>query len=154
MLTEKDIALKKLQKYCAYQDRCHQEVRAKLLSLKIYGDDLEEIMTELISDNFLNEERFARSFARGKFRIKKWGKIKIEQALKQRTISSYCIQQAMQEIDEEGYVEGLKALIEKKKNTEKEENKFKLKNKLAQYAIRRGFETQLVWQILNEIILD
>jgi regulatory protein len=70
----KEDALKKLQRYCAYQDRCHQEARRKLLDLGIYGDDLEEIISELISDNFLNEERFARSFARGKFRIKGWGK--------------------------------------------------------------------------------
>jgi len=67
------INLEKLRRYCAYQDRCHQEVRQKLLSLKMYGDDLEEIITELINEDFLNEERYAQSFARGKFRMKKWG---------------------------------------------------------------------------------
>lgn len=149
MKTSKDIALSKLQRYCAYQDRCHQEVRSKLLSLQIYGDDLEEIISELITDNFLNEERFARSFARGKFRIKNWGKIRIQRELKKRNISNYCIKKAMKEIDEEGYEEGLIRLLEKKRRIEKEKNIFQLKGKLAQYAINKGFEAPLVWNILN-----
>ncbi|MEM6319515.1 MAG: regulatory protein RecX [Bacteroidota bacterium] len=150
IITEKDRALKKLMHYCAYQDRCHQEVRSKLLSLKIYGDDLEEIMAELISENFLNEERFAKSYARGKFRFKKWGKVKITRELKQRRISAYCIKKAMQEIDEEGYEEGLIQLLEKKRGTEKETNEFKLKGRLAKYAIGKGFESSLVWSVLKE----
>ena len=83
-------ALAKLQRYCAYQDRCHQEVRTKLIDLGVFGDTLEEIITDLIKDNFLNEERFARSYARGKFRMRKWGRIKIRQELKLRKISDYC----------------------------------------------------------------
>ena len=114
IFTEKDRALSKLQKYCAYQERCHQEVRSKLIELKIYGDDLEEIIAELISDNFLNEERFAIAYAGGKFRMKKWGKVRIRIELKKRKISDYCIKKAMQEIDEEGYMEGLYKVIEKK----------------------------------------
>lgn len=150
ILTEKDIALQKMMHYCAYQERCHKEVRSKLLDLKIYGEDLENIMAELINENFLNEERFARSYARGKFRIKKWGKIRIRQELKKRSISDYCIKKAMEEIDEEGYIEGLYELIEKKIPTEKETNKFKLKGKLAKYAISKGFESPLVWQALKD----
>ena len=148
--TEKDRALSKLQKYCAYQERCHQEVRSKLIELKIYGDDLEEIISELITDNFLNEERFAIAYAGGKFRIKKWGKVKIKIELKRRNISAYCIKKAMQEIDEEGYMEGLYKVIEKKMKTEKETNEFKLKGRLAKHAMRKGYESHLVWQTLKE----
>ena len=151
IITQKDIALQKLMHYCAYQERCHQEVRSKLLSLEIYGDDLEEIIAELITENFLNEERFAKAYAGGKFRIKKWGKIRIKQELKKRKISDYCIKKAMQEIDEEGYMEGLYALIEKKRKTEKETNEFKLKGRLAKYAMSKGFESYLVWQALKDI---
>lgn len=151
ILTEKDRALSKLQKYCAYQDRCHQEVRTKLIELKIYGEDLEEIISDLITDNFLNEERFARSYARGKFRMKNWGKTKIKIELKKRNISSYCIKKAMEEIDEEGYLEGLYKLLEKKLSTEKETNEFKLKGRLAKYAINKGFEPALVWQALKDL---
>ena len=85
----KEDALKKLQRYCAYQDRCHQEVRSKLLDLGIYGHDLEEVIVALIEDNFLNEERFARSFTRGKLRIKHWGRNKILQELKKKNI--FCL---------------------------------------------------------------
>lgn len=111
--SEKQVVLQKLQKYCAYQDRCHQEVRRKLLGLEVYGDDLEEVIYELVQDNFLNEERFARSFARGKYRIKKWGKYRIKSELKQRQISDYCIRKAMTEIDEEEYQQNLISLVAK-----------------------------------------
>lgn len=150
IITQKDIALQKLMHYCAYQERCHQEVRTKLISLEIYGEDLEEIIAELITENFLNEERFAKAYAGGKFRIKKWGKIRIRQELKKRRISDYCIKKAMQEIDEEGYMEGLYKVIEKKRKTEKETNEFKLKGKLAKYAMSKGFESHLVWQALKD----
>ena len=102
-----------MQKYCAYQDRCHQEVRRKLIDLEVYGDDLEDIIYELVQDNFLNEERFARSFARGKYRMKKWGKYRIQNELKQRQISDYCIRKAMTEIDPEEYHQNLISLVEK-----------------------------------------
>ncbi len=151
IITQKDIALQKLMHYCAYQERCHQEVRSKLISLEIYGDDLEEIIAELITENFLNEERFAKTYAGGKFRLKKWGKIRIRQELKKRKISDYCIKKAMQEIDEESYMEGLYKVIEKKRKTEKETNEFKLKGRLAKYAMSKGFEAHLVWQALKDI---
>ena len=151
-LTEKEKALKKLQKYCAYQDRCHQEVRSKLLTLKIYGDDLENIIVELIEDNFLNEERFACSYARGKFRIKKWGRIRIQQELKKRKISAYCIKKAMQEIEEEEYLQTLQLLLEKKLRQSKETNSFKKKAKLAKYLMNKGYESSLIWAELNRMI--
>ncbi len=144
-------ALAKLQRYCAYQDRCHKEVRSKLLGLGIYGDDLEEIMVDLIQENFLNEERYARSFARGKFRMKKWGRNRIRRELKMRDISGYCMKKAMAEIEEEDYKKTLTEILEKKEKLLKEKNEFARKNKLAQYAIGRGFESHLVWEAVNEM---
>jgi len=146
----KEEGLAKLQRYCVYQDRCHQEVRYKLLDLGIYGDDLEEIIAELISENFLNEERFARSYARGKFRIKRWGRIRIGLELKKRNISAYCRKKAMEELAEEDYEGTLRQLIEKRQEQEKERNLYKKKGKIAQHFIRKGFESYLVWGILNE----
>lgn len=153
-MTEKQRALSKLQKYCAYQDRCHKEVRSKLLDLEIYGADLEDIIVDLIADNFLNEERFARSYARGKFRMKQWGRFKIKQELKFRNISAYCLKKAMEEIDEEDYIDTLVHLIEKKKKQyeQKEKDLFKLKGKIAKYIIGKGFESPLVWKWINELL--
>lgn len=147
----KDEALRKLQKYCAYQDRCHREVRTKLIDLGCYGDDLEEVMAELISDNFLNEERFARSYARGKFRFKKWGRIRIKRELKMRNISAYCMKKAMEEIDETEYSETIEALLLKKNKTLRENDLFKKKKKLADYVIQKGFESFLVWGMIKEM---
>lgn len=147
-----DEALKKLQRYCAYQDRCHQEVRSKLLDLGIRGYDVENIMAELIADNFLNEERFARSYTRGKFRVKKWGRIRIKQELKKRHISAYCLKKGLSEIDEEDYQNTIYQLIEKKNKLLKEENSYHRKQKLAAYIIRKGYESHLVWAAINEVI--
>lgn len=145
----KSEALAKLQRYCAYQDRCHQEVRSKLLDLGIYGNDLEEIIADLIEENFLNEERFARSFARGKFRIKKIGRNRIKRELKQRQVSAYCIRKAMTEIEEEDYHKTLCEVIVKKYRNLKEADDFVRKGKVAKYVISRGFEPKLVWECLN-----
>ena len=144
-------ALKKLQRYCAYQDRCHQEVRSKLLDLGIYHDDLEEIIVELIQDNFLNEERYARSFARGKFRIKSWGRNRITQELKKRKVSAYCIKKAMEEIEETDYLEKLETLLLKRSAQIKEPDPWKKRTKLAQFAIRKGFESQLVFDTIKAL---
>lgn len=149
--TDKITALFKLQRYCAYQDRCHKEVRTKLLDLGVYGLDLENVITELIADNFLNEERFACSYARGKFRMKGWGKIRIRQELKKRQISDYCIKKAMKEIEEEDYMQKLEALILKKEKTLKETNRFKKNGLLAQFVIRKGYEAGLVWYVIKEL---
>lgn len=146
----RDEALARLQSYCAYQERSHQEVRSKLLDLNIYGDDLEEIIAGLISDNFLNEERFARAYARGKFRMKQWGKRRIVQELKRHDVSTYSIRKAMEEIEPEDYKNTLLDVIRKKKNLLATETDFELQNKLAQYAISRGFEPELVWEIIRD----
>ena len=147
-------ALKKLQRYCAYQDRCHQEVRTKLLDLGIYGDALEEIIADLVTDNFLNEERFACSYARGKFRIKKWGKVRIRQELKLKKISAYCIKKAWEEIDGKEYREALNNLITKKNTLLKEPNLFKRKRKLVSYAVQKGYESKLIWEVIKGMNLE
>ncbi len=147
----KDDALLKLQAYCAYQDRCHSEVRSKLLDLGIYGDDLEEIIVALIEDNFLNEERYARSYARGKFRIKQWGRLRIRRELKFRKISDYCIRKAMEEIGEDDYYKVLKEVILKKQKLTKEPDPYKLRVKLIRYAAGRGFEMEAIRDVINEL---
>lgn len=143
-------ALAKLQRYCAYQDRCHKEVRTKLIDLGVYGDTLEEIISELIQDNFLNEERFARSYARGKFRMRRWGRIRIRRELKLRNISDYCMKKAMEEIEEEDYLKTIDLLIEKKRSEIKEKNVFIKRGKLAKYLLGKGYESYLVWERISK----
>ena len=147
----KDDAQSKLEYYCAYQDRCHHEVRTKLIELGIYGDDLEDIITNLIIDNFLNEERFAQSYARGKFRLKKWGRNKIMQELKQRKISAYCLKKAMKEIDDDEYETTMFSLLEKKLPLVKGKNEYEIKTKLARYMITKGYESDLVWEAIKRL---
>lgn len=145
----KEEALAQLQKYCAYQDRCHSEVRTRLLEYQVYGDDLEEIISELIAEDFLNEERFARSYARGKFRIKKWGRVKIKQELKLRQISGYCIRKAMTEIEDDEYLQTLETIIERKRVSLPKLDHYALRKKLVDYALRRGYEYEIVSEIIN-----
>ena len=145
-------ALSKLQAYCAYQERCHQEVRSKLLDLGIYGDDLDNIIADLIEDNFLNEQRYAIAFAGGKFRVKKWGKIRIIRELKRNKISEYCIKKAIKsELPEADYIQTLQEVLEKKARLLNESNPFKRKQKLAKHAMEKGFESFLVWEQLNQL---
>jgi len=146
-----EIAFEKLKKYCAYQERCHQEVRKKIISLKIYGDDLEEIISALIQQNFLNEERFARAYARGKFRIKKWGRNKIKQQLHARRISDYCIRKAMTEIEEEEYEDTLRSIMHKQVDKYSDQPKILAKDKAIKYAVTRGFESKLVFKVVKEL---
>lgn len=134
--------------YCAYQERTQQEVRNKLYNLGLYSDEVEEVLTELITENFVNEERYAKAFARGKFRYKQWGRKKITYALKQKKISTYCIDQALHEISEEEYEQEILRLIEKK-SSQLSGDVFIVKNKIARYLIGKGFEQELVWSFLN-----
>lgn len=144
-------ALSKLQAYCAYQERCHKEVSQKLRDLGIWGDEVDEIISELITDNFLNELRYAKAFAGGKFRVKKWGKKRIVQALKFNQVSAYSIKKALQtELPEEEYTQTLRQVLEKKNQLLKESNPYKRRQKLAKYAQDKGFESHLIWEILNE----
>lgn len=138
-------ALLKAEQTCAYQERCQQEMRDKLYEWGLYPDAVENIIAELISSNFLNEERFAKAYAGGKFRIKKWGRVKIKVELKRRKISEYCIKQAMKEINEEAYALTIQDLVAKKSKEVKEKKPEIKKHKVAQYLISRGFEADLVW---------
>lgn len=141
----------KAQNSCAYQERCQQEMRDKLYEWGLYSNDVENIIANLISENFLNEERFAKAFAGGKFRIKKWGRVKIKIELKRHKISDYCIKKAMQEIDEKYYIKTLKDIITKKFK-ENSKGKPQVRNyKVAQYAMSRGFEGDLIWEEIKKI---
>jgi regulatory protein len=141
----------KAQMACAYQERCQQEMRDKLYDWGLHGDDVENIIANLISENFLNEERFAIAFAGGKFRIKKWGKVKIKIELKRRKISDYCIKKALAAIDADDYIKTLQELL-KKRLKENAKGKAHIRNyKAAQYALSRGFESDLIWEELKEI---
>jgi regulatory protein len=148
----REAALSRLMKYCSYQERSHAEVRNKLLKLKVYGDALESIISELITEGFLNEERYARSYVRGKFKNNGWGRNKILMGLKFKKVSAYSIQKGMEEIKEVEYRSVLKSVLRKKLAHLPIADKYKIFKKLTQYALQRGFEYELVKDVLNEII--
>lgn len=143
-------ALKRAQRYCAYQERSQQEVRDKLYSWGLHRREVESLLVELISDGFLKEERFAHAFAGGKFRIKKWGRVRIEQALKGKQVSSPLIRQALAGIDDREYRKTLESVLRTRLAASKESDPFIRNRKAADYAIRRGFEPELVWSILRD----
>lgn len=143
-------ALEKARHFCAYQERCQQEVRDKLYDLGMHREEVEQGISDLITEGFLDEERFARSYARGKFRIKHWGRTKIRYALKQKKISDYCIRKAMEEIDGDEYIEVLKQIAEKKSASIKEKNSFSHRQKIVQYLLQRGFELDIIQSVLSE----
>lgn len=140
----KEQALQKLKHYCAYQERCHSEVKEKLYSLGVWKKDHDEIIVTLIEGNYLNEERFAIAFAGGKWRIKQWGRVKIKYELKQKQVSDYCIKKALKQIDEEEYRRVLNRLTKEKYAELKNEQYLIRKKKTIDYLIRRGFEAELV----------
>ncbi len=142
----------KLQQFCAYQDRCHKEVIEKLQKMNMIPEAIDVIVSELIQDNFLNEERFAKSFARGKFRMKKWGRLRIIRELKFRNISKYNIDTALKEIEEITYLNTLDELAKKRNAAVKEINPFKRKKKIADYLFYRGWEAHLVYEKINELV--
>lgn len=142
-------ALDKCMKYCAYQERCQLEVRNKLATFHLLPDQREFILAELIEKKFLNEERFSESYARGKFRIKGWGKKKIILALKQKDISEYCIRKGLLQIDQREYLDYLSNITEKTFAKHSGLQDYQRKAKTAQYIIGRGFEATLVWDELN-----
>ena len=145
-------ALIKAANFCAYQERTHKEVRNKLYELEVFGDKSEVIITWLIENNYLNEERFARIFAGSKFRQKKWGRIKIRQELKIRGVSDYCLKAGMSEINEDDYMVTLQEIIEKKSKDIKESNKLIIKQKLVKFALSRGFENDLVFDVVGKFL--
>ena len=146
-----EAALVKARAYCVYQERSHQELRDKLYEWGQHQKEVEAIISELITTGFINEERFAITYAGGKFRIKKWGKVKIKMGLKEKRVSDYCIKKALASIDMDDYVATLKEILASKAASVKESNPLKKKYKVAQYAVSRGFESDLVWGALGEV---
>jgi regulatory protein len=145
-ISDPHLAYLKARNYCAFQERSQQEVRNKLFE---WADSIEDILVKLIDTNFLNEERFAIQYAGGKFRIKKWGKIKIRQGLKLKGVSDYCIKKGLALIDMDDYKQTLDELLTQKSKTIKDKNKLKANYKLANYAVSRGFESELIWEVLK-----
>lgn len=140
----KEQALQKLKHYCAYQERCHSEVKEKLYSLGVWKKDHDEIIAALIEENYLNEERFAIAFAGGKWRVKQWGRVKIKYELKQKQVSEYCIKKAMKQIDEDEYVETLNKLAAEKYAALKQEQYLVRKKKTIDFLALKGFELPLI----------
>ena len=149
-ITDPNKALEKARSYCQYQEQNHQEVKEKLYGWGLHKKDVEEIMAALVTEGFLNEERFAATYAGGKFRIKKWGKQKIKLALKQKKVSDYSINKALKEIDDHDYRKTLRAIITKKQKEIKEPVAMKKKYKIAQYLLSRGYEKEMIWEALGE----
>ena len=145
-------AKEKIQRYCAYQERSHQEVRNKLYEYGLYRTDVEESLSQLITDGYLNEERFAKAFAGGKFRMKKWGRIRIIHALEAKGVSANCIRIGLKEIDEPTYLSTLRQLLEEKLPHVDAENVFALRDKLSKYVIQKGYEPDIVWKEINGLI--
>lgn len=142
---------KKIYHYCAYQERAHQEVKNKLYDLGLSSYEVDEMVSHLITEGYLNEERFAKAFAGGKFRLKNWGKVKIVQALETKGLTKNCITSGLKEINEADYIKTIESLIGKKSTQLDEQNPFVRRDKLAKYVIQKGFEPELVWQLVKEM---
>ena len=146
-----DKALQKIRQYSAYQERNHREVKEKLYSYGLYKEDVEELISRMIEENYLNEERYAVAFAGGKFRMKGWGRIKIRYALRQEKLSEYCITLALKSIDEAEYSNKLEALYkEKLKSLKGEKNHFVRKQKLQAYLLQKGYEADRIMMLIQQ----
>lgn len=145
-------AQSKLEQYCSYQERCHTEVVQKLKDMQMIPQAIDLIVVHLLNHNFLNEERFAKAFVSGKFRIKKWGKYRITQELKRKGITKNLITSALKDISDGEYLSTFHELAEKKAHTIKESNTQKKKKKLADYLLYRGWESHLVYDKVNALI--
>ena len=149
----KEQALQKAKQFCAYQERCHSETKEKLYSFGLHKNDVEELLAQLIEENFLNEERYAIAFAGGHFRTKQWGRIKIKYALSQKKVSAYCIKKALANIDEDDYEHTLTKLATARLATLKsEKNIFVKKNRLQNYLLQKGYEGSLISSIIKTIV--
>lgn len=149
IIHNKQSALAKAESYCAYQERSQQEVRNKLYEWGLKTNDVEEVISELISGNFLNEERFARAYVSGKFNIKHWGKIKIKQGLKLKRVPDRMIVNALNTIDHDDYLKVILTVAEKKSALLTEKDAYKRKYKLTAYLLGKGFESNLISEVLN-----
>jgi regulatory protein len=144
-------AISKIEHYCAYQERCHTEVEQKLRTMKMDSEEIDEIIAHLIGYNFLNESRFACSFARGKHRIKHWGRVRIVNELKFRNITTYNINLALKEIPQEEYTSTFDTVSERQWETIRETNMLKKRKKFCDYLLRRGFESNLIYEKVKEL---
>lgn len=144
-------AKQKIESYCAYQERCDFEVRNKLYSWNMYSEDVNILISDLISNNFLNEQRFAEAFTSGKFRLKKWGKIKIKQHLKQKRISDYSIGKGLAQIDDDEYLETLTSLAERKFRETTGANQWEKAGKVKRFLYNKGYEADLIAEVLKEL---
>jgi regulatory protein len=151
IILDKSMAQAKAEHFCAYQERSQQEARDKLYSFGLHSADVENIISNLIQSNFLNEERFSIAYTLGKFRIKHWGKQKIKQGLKFKQVPEKLIRKALNQIDGDEYVRVLIKLLQKKAATSNEFNKAKLNYSLSQYAVAKGYERDIVIECLNNL---
>ncbi|MEY8849877.1 regulatory protein RecX [Psychroserpens sp. XS_ASV72] len=147
-----DEAQRRLERYCAYQERCHLDVQKKLNEMRMIPEAKDKIIVHLLHHDFLNEERFAKAYVRGKFRIKKWGKQRLTLELKRRDIGKTIIASALKEIDHNDYLETFDALARKKVSTLRESNLQKKRKKLADYLLYRGWESSMVYDKVRELI--
>lgn len=146
-------AKQKICRYCAYQERSHKEVRQKLFEYGLRSSEADELITDLVLEGYLNEERFAKAFAGGKFRLKQWGKQKITHELENKGVSKNCITAGLKEIEESDYLKTLYSLLSKRVNKFPQNvNLFALRDKAARYAIQKGYEPDLVWQAVKELL--
>ncbi len=141
--------LRKAASFCAYQERTHREVRLRLQDWDTWGDEAEEIIAWLIAENYVNEERFAKVFAGSKFRVKQWGRQKILFELKNRGLSPYCVNKGMAEIEDDAYLETLTDLLNKKRKELVGQVPIVVQQKMARFAMGKGFETDLIWDIIR-----
>ena len=148
-IIDEKAALTKAEHYCAYQERSQQEVRDKLYEWGLHSVQVENLIVHLIQTNFLNEARFANAYVQGKFNQKGWGKQKIKQGLKFKKVSDALIKKALNTIDGDDYSNTLKQILEKKARLLGEKDPFKKRYKLHQYALSRGYETDIVSDILK-----
>jgi regulatory protein len=147
----KEEALQKIRHYCDYQKRSHSETRKKLYSLGLWKNDVEDLLAHLIEENYLNEEGFAIAFARGKFRMKQWGKVKIKNELKLKQVSNYCINKALNEIKEEDYLHTFEKLAKKRiQSLKSEKNIFIKKRKVQDHLLQKGYE----WELVSKIVAN
>lgn len=147
-------AKQKALRYCAYQERSHQEVKNKLYELGLRTTEVDELLAYLITEGFLSEERFAKFFAGGKFRIKQWGRIKIIHALESKGLSKNCIRIGLKEIDEDDYLKTLDKLVAQKIAAVESENAFVARDKISKSLIQKGYELELVWKALKRLLPD
>jgi regulatory protein len=148
-ITDEKTGLAKAEHFCAYQERSQHEVRNRLYEWGLWTDAVENIIITLIAGNFLNEERFAIKYAHSKFNQKGWGKIKIKQGLKLKKIPDGLLKKALQTIDGDDYLHMLEKILRKKGPTLYEKDPFKRRYKLQQYALARGFESDLIGDVLE-----